>query len=158
MRNNEWEMANHFFNYRSFKLLAPFIKALSNFTGSSFASVNSVNSPNVSHTLSFYIRYLTERQPSSYTAQFGNSDCTEAPHLSPTDILFQIKSHCSCSSKVQDKLKALICGISTFLIWRLNFSVSSFIRFWGTVPTYKLQKEKDTLAPFACFHVVKVLF
>lgn len=41
--------------------------------------------------------------------------------------------------------------------------MSSFIRFWGTEPTYKLQNYireafKKHWLIFACFHAVKVLF
>lgn len=105
--------------------------------------------------LSFFIRYLIDCQPSSYVAEFGNSDCTEAPHLSPDYqplCAFKMKSHCF----------QLLMRV--FFIWRLNFSVSSLISYRGTEPIYKLQNyiregfKRHWLLLLVCFHVIKVLF
>lgn len=89
----QWTIVNEKFFYTKNNVFLKVVKVLCcwnhlvmyTVTASSLAFVNSMWVS--SYALSFFIRYLTECQPSSYTAQFGNGDRKDTPHLSPTHTL-----------------------------------------------------------------------
>lgn len=85
----------------------------------------------------FLIRHLTVCQASSYTAQFGHNHCTEA---APALWVSNQKPLFSSPSEILQNLTALKRRINmVFFISWLNVSMSSFTRFGGTKPNYKLQ-------------------